>query len=36
MDIKEKVTSTIKEGGCSHKNLGNFIEWIHNKDTYAL
>ncbi|CAH1413197.1 unnamed protein product [Lactuca virosa] len=35
MDIKEKVTSSIKEGGCSHKNLGNFIEWIHN-DTDAL
>ncbi|XP_023732381.1 UDP-glycosyltransferase 83A1 [Lactuca sativa] len=33
MDIKEKVTSSITEGGCSHKNLSNFIEWIKEKDT---
>ncbi|KAL4568543.1 hypothetical protein LXL04_024157 [Taraxacum kok-saghyz] len=28
MDIKEKVTSSIGEGGSAHKNLCNFIEWI--------
>ncbi|KAL7609023.1 hypothetical protein Lser_V15G12947 [Lactuca serriola] len=35
MDIKEKVTSSIREGGCTHQNLCNFIEWIKEKDTDA-
>ncbi|KAI3503253.1 hypothetical protein L1887_31692 [Cichorium endivia] len=35
MDIKEKVTSGIREGGRSHQNLTNFIEWIQQKDTDA-
>ncbi|KAJ0667263.1 putative 7-deoxyloganetin glucosyltransferase [Helianthus annuus] len=32
-DIKEKVAS---KGGCSHKNLNNFIEWIQkNNDAHT-
>ncbi|KAM7510132.1 hypothetical protein LguiB_009007 [Lonicera macranthoides] len=27
-DLKGKITSSIKEGGSSNKNLSNFIEWI--------
>ncbi|KAI3503256.1 hypothetical protein L1887_31695 [Cichorium endivia] len=35
MDIKERVTISIREGGCSYKNLRNFIEWIQEIDTDA-
>ncbi|KAA8518669.1 hypothetical protein F0562_016143 [Nyssa sinensis] len=28
LDLKEKAMGEIKEGGCSHKNLHNFIEWM--------
>ncbi|KAJ0667271.1 putative sinapate 1-glucosyltransferase [Helianthus annuus] len=31
LDIKEKVTSSVREGGCSHKNLSNFIEWVKER-----
>nr|XP_043608343.1 UDP-glycosyltransferase 83A1-like [Erigeron canadensis] len=31
LDIKEKVTSSVRKGGCSHKNLCNFIEWIQGE-----
>ncbi|KAJ0825790.1 hypothetical protein HanRHA438_Chr17g0807071 [Helianthus annuus] len=31
LDIKEKVTSSVIEGGCSHKNLSNFIEWVKER-----
>ncbi|KAF5763755.1 putative UDP-glucuronosyl/UDP-glucosyltransferase [Helianthus annuus] len=30
--IKEKVTSSVREGGCSHHNLSSFIKWIHEED----
>ncbi|MFS8017152.1 putative UDP-glucuronosyl/UDP-glucosyltransferase [Helianthus anomalus] len=30
--IKEKVTSSVREGGCSHRNLSSFIKWIHEED----
>ncbi|KAJ9564303.1 hypothetical protein OSB04_000269 [Centaurea solstitialis] len=33
LEMKEKVTGSIKEGGHSHENLGNFIDWIQEKDT---
>ncbi|KAK9052478.1 hypothetical protein SSX86_029107 [Deinandra increscens subsp. villosa] len=29
--IKENVTNGVRKGGCSHKNLDNFIEWIQEK-----
>ncbi|GKE57206.1 UDP-glycosyltransferase 83A1-like protein [Tanacetum coccineum] len=32
LDLKEKVTSSIKKGGSSKKNLTDFIEWIHEKE----
>ncbi|KAI3503258.1 hypothetical protein L1887_31697 [Cichorium endivia] len=35
MDIKVKVASSIRKGGCSHKNLTNFIEWIQDISTNA-
>ncbi|KAK1438920.1 hypothetical protein QVD17_04733 [Tagetes erecta] len=35
LDIKEKVTSCISKGGCSHKNLTSFLEWIQNNDADA-
>ncbi|KAK1438919.1 hypothetical protein QVD17_04732 [Tagetes erecta] len=35
LDIKEKVTRSVSKGGCSHKNLNNFIEWIRNNDIDA-
>ena len=28
LDLKNKVMASIKEGGGSHKNLKNFIEWM--------
>ncbi|KAM7520663.1 hypothetical protein LguiB_019625 [Lonicera macranthoides] len=28
MELKEKATNSVKEGGCSSKNLSNFIEWM--------
>ncbi|XP_076883339.1 UDP-glycosyltransferase 83A1-like [Bidens hawaiensis] len=28
LDFKEKVTTSVREGGFSHRNLSNFIEWI--------
>ncbi|KAJ0428755.1 putative 7-deoxyloganetin glucosyltransferase [Helianthus annuus] len=31
LDIKEKVTRSVREGGCSHRNLNNFIDWIKDK-----
>ncbi|KAJ0667267.1 putative UDP-glucuronosyl/UDP-glucosyltransferase [Helianthus annuus] len=31
LDIKEKVTRSVREGGCSHRNLNNFIDWIKGK-----
>ena len=36
LDIKENVTSSIREGRCSHKNLSNFVEWIHDRDANIL
>ncbi|KAJ0428746.1 putative 7-deoxyloganetin glucosyltransferase [Helianthus annuus] len=33
--IKQKVISSVSKGGCSHKNLNNFIEWIQQNDTNA-
>nr|XP_043607581.1 UDP-glycosyltransferase 83A1-like [Erigeron canadensis] len=35
LDIKEKVTKSVRKGGCSHKNLTNFIEWIQEEKTDA-
>ncbi|CAH1413199.1 unnamed protein product [Lactuca virosa] len=35
MDTKEKVTSAITKGGCSHKHLSNFIEWLQEQSTDA-
>ncbi|KAI3699694.1 hypothetical protein L2E82_44137 [Cichorium intybus] len=35
MDIKVMVASSIRKGGCSHKNLTNFIEWIQYISTNA-
>ncbi|GKA76890.1 UDP-glycosyltransferase 83A1-like protein [Tanacetum coccineum] len=32
LDFKEKVMSSIREGGCSHKNFKRFIEWIKERD----
>ncbi|GJY47428.1 UDP-glycosyltransferase 83A1 [Tanacetum coccineum] len=32
-DIKDKITSSLNEGGCSQRNINNFIEWIKEKDT---
>ncbi|KAM0058261.1 putative UDP-glucuronosyl/UDP-glucosyltransferase [Helianthus debilis subsp. tardiflorus] len=31
LDIKEKVIRSVKKGGCSHRNLNNFIDWIKDK-----
>nr|GEY43717.1 UDP-glycosyltransferase 83A1-like [Tanacetum cinerariifolium] len=31
--LKEKVTSSIKKGGSSKKNLTDFIEWVHEKES---
>ncbi|XP_076939004.1 UDP-glycosyltransferase 83A1-like [Bidens hawaiensis] len=28
LDFKENVATSVREGGCSHRNLSNFIEWI--------
>ncbi|KAF5748931.1 putative UDP-glucuronosyltransferase [Tripterygium wilfordii] len=28
LDLKEKITNSIKEEGTSHKNFNNFIEWL--------
>lgn len=36
LDIKEKVTSSVKEGGNSHKNLSNFIDWVKEKDACVV
>ncbi|PWA52584.1 UDP-glucuronosyl/UDP-glucosyltransferase [Artemisia annua] len=33
LDIKDKITYSINKGGCSHRNLNNFIEWIKEKET---
>ncbi|XP_076952726.1 UDP-glycosyltransferase 83A1-like [Bidens hawaiensis] len=32
LDIKEKVASSVAEGGSSHTNLSKFFDWIHGKD----
>nr|GEX78850.1 UDP-glycosyltransferase 83A1-like [Tanacetum cinerariifolium] len=32
MNLKEKVMSSIREGGCSHKNFKRFIEWVKETD----
>nr|XP_043605874.1 UDP-glycosyltransferase 83A1-like [Erigeron canadensis] len=34
LDIKEKVTNSIKKGGCSNTNLTNFTEWIQKEATH--
>ncbi|XP_022023803.1 UDP-glycosyltransferase 83A1 [Helianthus annuus] len=31
LDIKIKVTSSIREGGCSNRNLNSFVEWIKER-----
>ncbi|KAI3813254.1 hypothetical protein L1987_17974 [Smallanthus sonchifolius] len=31
LDIKEKITSSVRKGGRSHRNLSNFIEWIQER-----
>ncbi|CAL5369819.1 unnamed protein product [Camellia sinensis] len=28
LDLKEVVSKSAKEGGCSHNNFNNFIEWM--------
>ncbi|KAL7256589.1 hypothetical protein ACSBR1_010513 [Camellia fascicularis] len=28
LDLKEVATKSVKEGGCSHNNFNNFIEWL--------
>ncbi|KAM7510131.1 hypothetical protein LguiB_009006 [Lonicera macranthoides] len=28
LDLQEKAVSSVKESGCSYKNLSNFIEWM--------
>ncbi|KAI3813250.1 hypothetical protein L1987_17969 [Smallanthus sonchifolius] len=33
LDIKENVASSLRNGGSSHRNLSNFIEWIQEEDT---
>lgn len=33
LEMKEKVTGSVGEHGQSNKNLGNFIEWVQEKDT---
>ncbi|PWA56966.1 UDP-glucuronosyl/UDP-glucosyltransferase [Artemisia annua] len=33
LDIKDKIRSAVNEGGCSQKNLNNFIEWLKEKNT---
>ncbi|KAM0055442.1 putative cyanohydrin beta-glucosyltransferase [Helianthus debilis subsp. tardiflorus] len=32
VDLKEKVASSVAEGGSSHTNLTRFNDWIHGKD----
>ncbi|PWA52924.1 UDP-glucuronosyl/UDP-glucosyltransferase [Artemisia annua] len=32
LNLKEKVMSSIREGGCSHENFKHFIEWIKETD----
>ncbi|KAM0058271.1 putative UDP-glucuronosyl/UDP-glucosyltransferase, UDP-glycosyltransferase family [Helianthus debilis subsp. tardiflorus] len=32
LEIKEKVTSSVSKGGCSHRNLDGFVQWIHKND----
>ncbi|KAI3813255.1 hypothetical protein L1987_17975 [Smallanthus sonchifolius] len=36
LDIKENVTSSVSKGGCSHKNLNNFVDWIQKNDADAI
>ncbi|KAK9052477.1 hypothetical protein SSX86_029106 [Deinandra increscens subsp. villosa] len=33
LDIKERITCSLRKGGCSHRNLNNFIEWIQERST---
>jgi len=28
LDLQEKAANNVKEGGCSDKNLNNFVEWL--------
>ncbi|KAJ0428743.1 putative UDP-glucuronosyl/UDP-glucosyltransferase, UDP-glycosyltransferase family [Helianthus annuus] len=35
LEIKEKVTSSVSKGGCSHRNLDSFVQWIHKNDADA-
>ncbi|KAJ9564304.1 hypothetical protein OSB04_000270 [Centaurea solstitialis] len=32
LEMKEKVTGSIREGGRSHENLDKFIEWVQEKE----
>ncbi|KAF5763763.1 putative UDP-glucuronosyl/UDP-glucosyltransferase [Helianthus annuus] len=35
VDLKEKVASSVAEGGSSHTNLARLNDWIHGKDAHT-